>query len=79
MDFFCTDFLKDREIQLKLDHTTQGNPEKGWVPAYYFNICNNRGDVMGRCDLRLSNARLDGGQTRQQAFHFASYERRLES
>ena len=53
MDFFCTVFLKDREIQLKLDHTTQGNSEKGWVPAYYFNICNNRGDVMGRCDLRL--------------------------
>ena len=53
MDFFCTDFLKDREIQLKLDHTTQGNPERGWVPAYYFNICNNRDDVMGRCDLRL--------------------------
>ncbi|MBO4883843.1 MAG: GNAT family N-acetyltransferase [Clostridia bacterium] len=53
MDFLCTDFLKDREIRLVLDHTSRGDPARGWVPAYYFNICNNQGDVMGKCDLRL--------------------------
>ncbi|MBQ8954876.1 MAG: GNAT family N-acetyltransferase [Clostridia bacterium] len=53
MDFLCTDFLKDREIKLALDHTTQGDPKKGYVPAYYFNICDAKGQVMGRCDLRL--------------------------
>ena len=53
MIFFDTAFLKTDEITLALDHTTQGNPEKGFVPAYYFDICNPKGEKMGRCDLRL--------------------------
>lgn len=53
--FIDTDFLKNDEIQLKLEKTVDGNVEKGWVPAYYFAICNNRGIKIGECDLRIGH------------------------
>lgn len=53
--FIDTDFLKNDEIQLKLEKTVDGNVEKGWVPAYYFAICNNRGIKIGVCDLRIGH------------------------
>ena len=53
MDFLDTSFLKDEEIRLTLNHTAQGDPERGWVPAYYFDICDPSGMKMGECDLRV--------------------------
>lgn len=53
MRFFDTDDLRDDEIQLMLERTADGIPEKGWVPAYYFAICNHEGIRMGTCDLRI--------------------------
>lgn len=53
--FFNTDFLRNDEIVLKLERTAEGNPEKGWVPAYHFAICNLAGEKMGVCDLRIGH------------------------
>lgn len=53
--FIDTNFLKNDEIQLNLEKTVDGNEEKGWVPAYYFAICNNRGIKIGVCDLRIGH------------------------
>ncbi|MDE6516898.1 MAG: GNAT family N-acetyltransferase [Acetatifactor sp.] len=53
--FINTDFLKSDEISLVLEKTVDGNDEKGWVPAYHFAICNDRGTKMGVCDLRIGH------------------------
>ena len=53
--FIDTEFLKNSEIKLVLERTAEGNEEKGWVPAYYFAICNLTGTKMGVCDLRLGH------------------------
>ena len=48
--FYDTEDLKDGEIQLRLERTAEGNPEKNWVPAYYFGICLADGTRIGQCD-----------------------------
>ena len=53
--FLDTSFLISDEIQLKLERTAPGDPEKGWVPAYYFSICSLDGTAMGKCDLRIGH------------------------
>lgn len=53
--FFDTSFLKDEEISLVLGRTAAANPERGWVPAYYFAICNKDGVKIGECDLRVGH------------------------
>ena len=53
--FFDTSFLKDEEISLVLEKTAAANPERGWVPAYYFAICNKDGVKIGECDLRVGH------------------------
>lgn len=53
--FVDTGFLKNNEIQLKLEKTVEGNGEKDWVPAYHFAICNKEGIKMGVCDLRIGH------------------------
>lgn len=53
--FIDTGFLKNDEIQLKLEKTVEGNVEKDWVPAYHFAICNKEGTKMGVCDLRIGH------------------------
>lgn len=53
--FINTDFLKNDEIQLMLEKTVEADPEKDWVPAYHFAICNNNGQKMGVCDLRIGH------------------------
>lgn len=53
--FINTDFLKNDEIQLMLEKTVEADPEKEWVPAYHFAICNNNGQKMGVCDLRIGH------------------------
>ncbi len=54
--FFDTKFLRNDEIILRLHKTAPADHEKGYVPAYYFDICSARtGRVMGRCDLRIGH------------------------
>ena len=53
MTFLDTDFLKNDEIMLVLDHTAEADPVKKYVPAYYFKICDREGRPMGVCDLRI--------------------------
>ena len=53
--FFDTCFLNNEEIQLILEKNIEENPEKGWVPAYLFAICNAAGEKMGTCDLRIGH------------------------
>lgn len=55
MEFLNTDDLKTDEIFLKLDHTCEADPEKQWVPAYYFDICLPDGTSIGHCDLRIGH------------------------
>lgn len=57
--FYDTGFLHDGEIMLKLTRTAEADPEKQWVPAYYFAICLTDGTEIGTCDLRIGhNERL---------------------
>ena len=53
--FLDTAFLKSDELELQLERTAEGNPEKNWVPAYYFNICLPDGTPVGKCDLRVGH------------------------
>lgn len=51
--FLDADDLRDDEIYLKLDKTVLGDPEKGWVPAYFFDICLLDGTDVGDINLRI--------------------------
>lgn len=53
--FLDTSFLKDDEIQLRLQKTVEGNAEKEWLPAYHFFVCDKFGNEMGVCDLRIGH------------------------
>lgn len=53
--FFDTGDLKTNEIELRLTKTCEAQPDKGWVPAYYFNICLADDTVIGSCDLRIGH------------------------
>ena len=53
MEFLNTDFLENKEIKLVVNRLTEENPEKNWVPAYHFFICDKNGTKMGACDLRV--------------------------
>lgn len=53
--FFDTSFLENDEIRLVLNKTAPADPVRGWVPAYYFDICNLAGEKMGFCDLRIGH------------------------
>ena len=55
MDFLPTDDLKNGEIMLRLNRTCEAQPEKNWVPAYYFDICLTDGTRIGECDLRIGH------------------------
>ena len=62
MIFLDTSFMKSDEISLTLNHTAPENPDRGWVPAYHFDICDKQGNKMGACDLRVGyNDRLYSG------------------
>ena len=50
--------VTDGEIYLLLERETEAQPEKGFVPARFFQICRVSDDaVMGGCDLRLGHNR----------------------
>lgn len=56
MVFLNTEDLRDGEIALRLERTAQADPEKRFVPAYYFQIRRVADDVqVGGCDLRIGN------------------------
>ena len=55
MKFFNTDDLKTNEMMLRLVRTAEENPERKWVPAYYFAICLPDGTKIGDCDLRIGH------------------------
>ena len=53
--FYDVSDLKDEEIFLKLTRTCDAQPEKRWLPAYYFEICLLDGTPIGFCDLRIGH------------------------
>lgn len=53
MKFLNTDFLENEEIKLIVERLADGNPERNWVPAYHFHICDLHGNIIGACDLRI--------------------------
>ncbi len=53
--FFDVDDLRDGEIFLRLKSTCEAQPEKRWLPAYYFDICLMDGTPVGYCDLRIGH------------------------
>ena len=53
--FYDTHDLKDKEIYLHLNRTCEAQPEKKWLPAYYFDICLLGGQKIGYCDLRIGH------------------------
>ena len=55
MIFYPTDDLKSNEIFLRLERTADAQPEKRWLPAYYFAVCLHDGTKIGYCDLRIGH------------------------
>lgn len=53
--FYDVSDLKDSEIFLKLTRTCDAQPEKRWLPAYYFEICLLDGTPIGFCHLRIGH------------------------
>lgn len=53
VQFLNTDFLESDEIKLVVNQLDAGNPERNWVPAYHFYICDLHGNIMGGCVLRI--------------------------
>lgn len=53
--FYPVDDLTDGEIFLHLTRTGDAQPEKRWLPAYYFDICLMDGTRVGFCDLRIGH------------------------
>ncbi|MBQ8136888.1 MAG: GNAT family N-acetyltransferase [Clostridia bacterium] len=53
--FYPVGDLRNDVICLELDHTCGAQPEKRWLPAYYFRICLPDGTKIGNCDLRLGH------------------------
>ena len=53
--FYETADLKSKEIFLRLEKTCDAQPEKQWLPAYYFDICLLNGSKIGCCDLRIGH------------------------
>ena len=49
--------LRSEEICLKLTRTCDAQPEKEYLPAYYFEICLKDQTVIGTCDLRIGHNR----------------------
>lgn len=53
--FYDTGDLKNDEIFLRLTRTCEAEPEKQWLPAYYFDICLPDERKIGYCDLRIGH------------------------
>ena len=55
MKFYPVEDLKNDLIRLELVRTGDAQPEKRWLPAYYFDICLPDGTKIGYCDLRIGH------------------------
>ncbi|MCR5665117.1 MAG: GNAT family N-acetyltransferase [Oscillospiraceae bacterium] len=55
MDIPDASFLRTDEFFLRLDRSSEADPERELVPACHFSICDPDGTVMGRCDLRVGH------------------------
>lgn len=55
MEFLDTSDLRDEKIVLYKVRTANENKERGWVPAYYFDIYLTDGTKIGYCDLRVGH------------------------
>lgn len=53
--FYDCDDLRTDELFLRLVKTADEQPEKRWLPAYYFDICLPDGTTIGQCDLRIGH------------------------
>ena len=53
--FYDCDDLRTDEIFLRLVKTAEEQPQKRWLPAYYFEICLPDGTTIGHCDLRIGH------------------------
>ena len=47
--------LRTEELFLRLVRICDAQPEKKWLPAYYFDICLPDGQKIGYCDLRIGH------------------------
>ena len=54
MFYDCNDLHTD-ELFLRLVKTADEQPEKRWLPAYYFDICLPDRTTIGQCDLRIGH------------------------
>ena len=52
---FYKDDLSDGEICLKLVRTSEGQPERKYLPAYCFSIQRADGTYLGYCDFRVGH------------------------
>ena len=53
--FYATNDLKSEEVFLRLEKTCDTQPEKQWLPIYYFDICLLDGKKIGYCNLRIGH------------------------
>ncbi len=51
-------YKQNDNIKLVLKNTCVANPSKNWLAAYYFQIQNLKGEIIGRCDLRIGKNEL---------------------
>ena len=68
--FYDTEDLKDGEIQLRLERTAEGNPEKNWVPAYYFGICLADGEYLETADIPEDHDMYERGLRQVMVYRF---------
>ena len=47
--------LETEELRLVLEETTEADPDRDWLPACRFAICDLDGVKMGACDLRIGH------------------------
>ena len=47
--------LETEELRLVLEETTEADPDRDWLPACRFAICDLDGVKMGVCDLRIGH------------------------
>ena len=53
--FYATNDLTSEEVFLRLEKTCDAQPEKQWLPIYYFDICLLDGKKIGYCNLRIGH------------------------
>ncbi len=85
--FYDPGRLVDGDLELVLDECYPGNPDRGWVPAYRFQMVRaGAGEEVGRIELRVGTTRdlvLYGGhigyrvQPGRRGHHYAARSCRL--